>query len=85
MSGTTAQLNYRYRDHVKRYRRRATLVCQDCGGKGGYKEIVCDDGTGPWYDCGWCHGSGYVTPFDRGLWLRLKKQERREEQEGRLL
>lgn len=53
------------------------LVCQDCAGAGGYKEAVLDDGSGPWFECGWCEGLGVITPHRRGLWLRMKKQEKR--------
>jgi hypothetical protein len=49
------------------------LVCQDCGGAGGWIEPVLDYGQGPWFECGWCEGIGYVTPWVRGLWLRHKE------------
>ena len=54
------------------------LICQDCGGSGGEIEVVCDDGTGPWYDCGWCNGTGYMTPWERGMWLRMKREQKQE-------
>jgi hypothetical protein len=65
--------------HIERYKRFVSqykLICQECGGNGGWKEIILDDGTGPWYDCGWCQGTGLVTPYARGIWLRLKKQDK---------
>lgn len=52
------------------------LVCQDCRGEGGWTEAILDDGTGPSYDCGWCGGLGYQTPWERGEWLRLKKAKK---------
>ena len=67
-----------YRRHHERYRRFVEsmprkLVCQDCHGYGGRTEAVLDDGTGPYYECGWCEGTGYVTPHRRGLWLRCAR------------
>ena len=53
------------------------LVCQDCGGGGG--EVVPLPGMwgqGPWEECGWCEGTGLVTPRIRGEWLRMKKDEK---------
>lgn len=64
--------------HRQRYAKRAkqdNLICQECGGGGGHTEIILDDGTGPWEECGWCEGIGYITKWDRGLWLRFKKGE----------
>lgn len=50
------------------------LICQDCSGMGGHKEIVIDEtGEGPWYDCGWCNGTGYVTLQVRAEWLNMRK------------
>ena len=63
--------------HHERYKRYVAamprkLVCQDCRGYGGHVEPILDDGTGPYYECGWCEGTGYVTPHRRGLWLRCR-------------
>ena len=80
-----AKLDWRFRDHAKRYVKRAEsdhLLCQDCGGQGGYTEVIID-GQGPWYDCGWCLGCGYVTRWVRGEWLRLKRRSKKEERDGR--
>ena len=34
---------------------RTDLVqCQGCHGEGGYKEVILDDGSGPWEPCGYC-------------------------------
>ena len=77
-----AKLDYRRRAHHERYKRRVDampkkLVCQDCGGDGGEVEPVLDYGEGPWMPCGWCEGTGYVTPYTRMLWLQWKRQEKR--------
>jgi hypothetical protein len=73
-------LTYEYQAHHIRFRqfvesRRPQLVCQDCRGRGGWRDVICDDGTGPWEPCGWCEGTGLVTPHLRGEWLRLRKDE----------
>ena len=39
--------------------------CPDCKGKGGWKEVICDDGTGPWYPCGFCEEKGYMNVFKK--------------------
>jgi hypothetical protein len=44
--------------------------CPDCKGAGGEKDIICDDGTGPWYDCGFCDGKGYMNVFKK-LYLKI--------------
>lgn len=72
------RLSYQRRHH-ERYVKRIEcegLVCQDCGGAGGYKEVILDDGSGPWFECGWCEGTGKVTRWLRGLWLRCKREEK---------
>lgn len=53
------------------------LVCQECGGRGGWTETISLELGGPWYECGWCLGLGYVTPHIRGIWLNMKKEEKR--------
>lgn len=50
--------------------------CQECHGAGGETEPVLDDGSGPFFCCGVCEGTGYVTPWMRGLWLKWKRQEK---------
>ena len=53
------------------------LTCQDCGGAGGEIEVVIPEtGQGPWTQCGWCEGTGVVTPKVRGAWLHMKREER---------
>ena len=58
------------------------LICQDCGGMGGYTEPITAYGEGPFVKCGWCSGKGYVTPKDRGLWLLYKKLDKLERKEN---
>ncbi len=74
-----AKLCYFARAHHARFRlfidsMPRELTCQDCGGGGGHVEPVLDDGSGPWEECGWCEGTGYVTPWIRGEWLRYKRR-----------
>ena len=57
------------------------LLCQDCGGAGGWVEAVLDDGSGPFYQCGFCEGFGLVTPHMRGLWLKFKREDKRDVEE----
>jgi len=74
-----AELSYRNHQHFLRFQRRVEatkLVCQECGGAGGETVAVLDYGAGPWEPCGWCEGTGYLTPWLRGLWLRSKRKER---------
>jgi hypothetical protein len=76
-----AKLDDLYRRHNRRYLARAArdgLICQACGGAGGWTEVLLDDGTGPSFVCGFCEGGGYVTKWMRGAWLRWKKEEKRE-------
>jgi len=72
---------YVYRQHHARYVRYVEahgLWCQSCGGAGGEVDVIHDDGTGPWEPCGWCEGTGKVTRWVRGLWLRTMRDERRQ-------
>ena len=43
-------------------------LCPDCKGERGQKEVILDDGSGPWYDCGFCNGTGYVNVFRKLRW-----------------
>lgn len=75
-----AKLDYQDRAHHIRFVRfveSKKLTCMDCGGAGGSVEPVLDDGSGPWYACGWCKGTGYMTPMARGEWLRFRRNEKR--------
>ena len=71
--------DYYFRQHAERYKRRAeagNLLCQECQGDGYFIEALPEFyGDGPRYSCGWCHGSGYVVPFDRGRWLLMKREQ----------
>lgn len=75
------RVHYEYRQHYerrKRYVEANGLPCQDCGGRGGEVEPVTDWGQGPWMDCGWCQGTGMVTRWERGMWLREKRRARHD-------
>jgi len=79
---------YRHRDHVDRYKRYVLsrtprLVCQECRGRGEVVEDIIDFGDEGVYlpyemtiPCGWCQGTGYVSPYMRGFWLRWKMGEK---------
>ena len=72
-----AKHDYKSRQHHLRYKRFVEsmprkLYCQDCGGSGGEVVPMCDDGSGPFESCGWCEGTGLVTPKIRGIWLAWK-------------
>lgn len=73
-----AMLDYKSQEHHVRYRQfiasmERKLVCQACGGAGGEVEHV-DEHGGPFMHCGWCEGTGYVSPHIRGVWLRNQKE-----------
>ena len=71
--------DYYFRSHHQRFAKfvqQKGLSCQECRGEGGWKEIIDPEIGGPWFDCGWCEGTGFMTPFNRGYWLRYKKQEK---------
>jgi len=71
------RLDYYRRRHRERFAalvEKEGLLCQECGGAGEYHEIISSELGGPWYDCGWCEGTGKVTRWLRGQWLRWKRQ-----------
>ena len=37
------------------------MICPACQGNGGEIEIITDDGQGPWYECGFCKGTGKIS------------------------
>lgn len=81
MTPNYAKLDEQRRRHHNRYVRFVEsmprkLICQECSGRGGEVEPVLEDGSGPYYECGFCEGTGFVTPHIRGLWLKWKKEER---------
>ena len=72
-----SRLDYYLRQHHVRFSKfvlSRKLICQECGGSGGETDPILDDGTGPWEECGFCEGTGYVSPHLRGQWLRWKAQ-----------
>ena len=72
---------YLWKRHHERFVARVKahgLPCQSCCGSGGHVEVELDDGTGPWLNCGWCEGTGYVTSGLRGLYLRTMRAEKRK-------
>lgn len=75
------RLNHYWQRHHVRFERFVEgrkLTCMDCRGKGGETQPVLEDGSGPWESCGWCEGTGYMTPQARGLWLGYKKEDKKE-------
>lgn len=80
-----AKYDYKNQRHHERYVRYVNsmpkkLTCQECGGAGGEVEPVLNYGEGPWMACGFCEGTGRMTPYVRGLWLKWKRQEKRKKQ-----
>jgi DnaJ-class molecular chaperone len=74
----------RHHARFKRFVEKMKLTCQECRGMGGAVEPVLDDGSGPFEPCGWCEGTGYVTPRLRSLWLRMRREEKaRKQTKGR--
>ena len=74
-----AKMDSDHRRHHERLQRRIAamprkLVCQACRGQGGEREIIDPEIGGPWFECGWCEGLGFVTPYLRGVWLRCQRQ-----------
>ena len=68
-----AQHHQRFREYVERH----GLPCQSCNGRGGWVDVILE-GKGPWEPCGWCEGTGLVTRWLRGLYLRTMREEKRE-------
>ena len=76
-----AKSDYYHHQHYIRYEKyveRKGMTCQECGGYGGEIERILDDGQGPFYECGWCLGTGKVTRWLRGQWLRYKREALRQ-------
>ena len=77
-----AWLTYGNNHHV-RYRRfiesmPRPLICQSCSGAGGeHERLTGFYEAGPWFPCGWCEGTGFVTPWMRGQWLRMQREGKR--------
>lgn len=45
------------------------MKCPCCKGEGGYKEVILDDGTGPYYPCGYCDDNTTVSIFKWLNWF----------------
>lgn len=45
--------------------------CPICKGKGGWKEVVLDDGSGPWDECGYCNGDALIE-IDGKTHMKIK-------------
>ena len=74
-----AQLSQKYRRHHARFERYIDdhgLSCQACGGAGNYIEDVIPEVGTVYGTCGFCEGTGLVTRWMRGQWLRWKKDEK---------
>ena len=56
------------------------LICQECGGSGGYIDVILDDGSGPKEWCPFCD-DGIQSPKQRGDWLTYKQLVKREANE----
>ena len=81
----TASLRQRHHERFKANVKKSGLMCQECGGYGKYVEDYLDTGVGPiprYEQCGWCEGTGLVTPRLRGLWLKYKREMKREKLYG---
>jgi hypothetical protein len=54
---------------MQRMRREAEeeMKCLCCMGDGGELDVILDDGTGPYYPCGYCKGNGEVNLF---MWIK---------------
>lgn len=40
--------------------KKRSFPCPICKGQGGWKEVVLDDGSGPFDECGYCEGKGLI-------------------------
>lgn len=68
------------RRHHERYKcfvEKHGMLCQECGASGKYVEDRVDHIEIPG-SCGFCEGTGKITPHMRGLWLRWKREEKQE-------
>lgn len=54
---------------IKDFFVRHVAECPACNGECGEKEVICDDGSGPYYPCEYCNETGIViNPVKRFLW-----------------
>ena len=75
--------NYVCNMHHERYKRnvegrKPRLTCQECHGVGGEEETIDIELGGPWVECGFCEGTGLLTPHMRGVWLGIKRAEKKQ-------
>ncbi len=76
-----AKFRYAHQRHHTRWAKRVEtrnpqLLCQECGGSGGEIDVILDDGSGPFEECGWCEGTGLMDGFSRYQWLEWQKQKK---------
>jgi len=74
------KLTYQMTSSYQRYKRRVEamprkLYCQECRGSGEHFEdrIAEHDLMS---SCGWCQGTGLLTPWMRGQWLKEKRNDK---------
>lgn len=80
------RMDWYRRQHHERFRRYVEqygLPCQACGASGDVAEDYVA-GAAIYRDCGWCEGTGKVTRWTRGLWLRWKHKERQRKRKARV-
>jgi DnaJ-class molecular chaperone len=68
--------DYESKAHHERYTRFVEvngLLCQECGGMGYWNEYPLGGVYGMKIPCAWCEGTGKVTRWLRGQWLRSKR------------
>ena len=53
------------------------MKCPICKGDGGWKEVILDDGTGPWYECCYCKETGEVTRSDYMKYIWAVRKEKK--------
>ena len=46
-----------------------SFVCPSCEGEGGWTDTINSWIGGPYYECGFCKGKGWVSYADRFYWL----------------
>lgn len=70
-----ARANYITRQHYARfsaYIEKHGLLCQECHGLGSFRGVSDFE---PPESCGWCEGTGRVTRWMRGYWLRMRPRK----------
>jgi hypothetical protein len=77
-----AKLGWKWHHHRIRYERfvksrKHQLPCLACRGAGGEYNIIDPEIGGPWEECGWCEGTGLMSPHRRGAYLTECKRAKR--------